>query len=416
MSNNIIKLEEIVARLNRKHRWKGNILQMYAEKLVMRVVNEEDVIKIDMTQIFLKELVREIINKEIIKIQINAKPRLGKSTIGILLGKYIFDLLCKYYPNYTKDTTFGVWNIARDESEFIGKMRDPKLMYNIIITDERNAMDETGENVTVEKAQKEMFSDVQAGRYVHTISISPEHIIDNNTDIRLIVRNKEKGVSHCRLFYRLKSGWVLIGKVDLNVMPLITNWLKVEERFMRKIKDNYDNEKLKAQDSRYIQKWRERDFYIDYMYRKYEKMELMNKEGIMRERELAYAEIFLEVTEKCKKLVKVLTISNLKRVTMNYVETAFKSRKIPYSMIGSDKTSERVLSVLSMYRSIYEINQSLVGLRSRFFKKKIVEEDYLKQKKSLEEVGEELMESIKLQLEEWERYAYLNQKYHTILK
>ena len=99
----------------------------------------------------LKELEREVKNKEIISGQINAKPRMAKSTIAILLGKFIFALLKKY--NYKEaDKEFSMDNMARDQGERAKKMREPQRMHDIIITDENNALEDTGENATVECA------------------------------------------------------------------------------------------------------------------------------------------------------------------------------------------------------------------------------------------------------------------------
>ena len=129
----------LMAKLGKKHKWRGNILQLMAERYYLYATSEEELLQIDMTEPFLRELRREVSNKEIIKAIINSKMRLGKSTVAVLLGVYIHDLMKEYYPEKMGDKEFGVWNIARDEQEYISKMRDPKLMYDVIIIDERKA-------------------------------------------------------------------------------------------------------------------------------------------------------------------------------------------------------------------------------------------------------------------------------------
>ena len=164
-----VTYKDLDANLSKKFKWTGNVLRLYAEEQVLIPTKEEDLLKRDMTDKFLKELEREIKFKEIWKIQINGKMRMSKSTLGITFLRYGISLLNKYFPQETNSKEWSMKNIARDDQEYTKKMRNPDLMFDMILIDEENALEDTGENASIEKAQKEVSSNVQAGRYVHNL-------------------------------------------------------------------------------------------------------------------------------------------------------------------------------------------------------------------------------------------------------
>lgn len=404
--------KDIVAKIEEGHKWEGNILQKMAEEIARYSIPIEEIVKIDLSVKLLKELEREVKNKEIISLQINSKPRLGKSTLGILLGKFIYDTLKKYEMK-KKEDVFGMDNIARDQNEKVKKMRNPDLMYDVIVTDESNALEDTGENATVEKAQRDVFSDVQAGRYVHGIWVCPDGIMDKNTDIKLEVRNKDKGLIHTRVSYHLRTsfyeGWVLIGVADFDVTELIRQWLLVEGRFMRYLKEKRED------DRKYVEYWAKRDFYVQYMCKKYEKMELMNREGILHARDLDYAEIRQTVINSLKELAK-LTIIPIQRLRSNVIakiEMEFRRRKMPLSIIGRSGEFERVMSMINTYRSLTEVKQNINSLKVRYAKGKIKEDEFNKTATILKKAEEELENEIRESEEQLDRLVRLNAKYNT---
>ena len=77
----ITTVNDVIAKINDSHRWKGNILQKLAEEIIRSTLPVEEVVKNDVTERLLKELEREVRNQEIISLQINAKPRMAKSTL-----------------------------------------------------------------------------------------------------------------------------------------------------------------------------------------------------------------------------------------------------------------------------------------------------------------------------------------------
>lgn len=413
---NKASMESILANINKGHKWVGNILQKIAEESVRYGIPIEETIKCDLSEKLLKELERQIKNKETISLQINSKPRLGKSTLGILLGMYIHNVLKKYKMKSEEDY-FGMKNMARDQNEKIKKMRNPELMYDIIVTDESNALEDTGENVTVEKAQREVFSDVQAGRYIHGIWICPEGTMDKNCDIKLEIRNKDKGLIHTRVYYFIKSsyyyGWVLIGIADFDVSNLIKNWnKKVEERFFRYLKEKRD------EDRKFIEYWSKKDFYVEYMCKKYEKMELMNREGILHARDLDYADIRKTIVDSLKPLaeLKIIPMQRLKNNIKSKIETEFRRRKMPMSILGKEQEYERISGQLEMYRSLVEIRSSKQMIIRQMQKNKITQNVYNESMALLKNAEEEMEREIKEREEQMIKLIKLKERYESHLK
>jgi len=412
---NRITIKDIIADVEKNYKWTGNILQMYAEKMFRYSISNEEVLKNDLSIKILKELEREVKNKEIISGQINAKPRMAKSTVAILLGKFIFGLLQKYKYK-EKDLNFSMDNMARDQGERAKKMREPERMHDIIVTDESNALENTGENSTVEKAQAEVFSDVQAGRYVHGLFVCPEGTMDKNTDWKLEIRNKSNGMVHCRVYYYMRTsmyyGWVLIGIANFDVSKLIKNWLRVEPRFFEYLKNG------KEKDKKYIEYWSKKDFYVEYMVKKYEKMELMNSEGIMHARDLDYAQIRFKVVTALKPLAELPFIS-LQRLRNNVkakVETEFKRKKMPLSILGREQEAERVMSYLGMYRSLQEIRGSIRMIIKKREKNKITENEYEETIRIMNDARKEIENEIKINEEYLRRMIKLQEKYNEFKK
>ena len=215
--------------------------------------SDEEIRKIDMTDEFWREIDEEIRNDELIDININAKVRVGKSTVGIALGKKIFNKLKKFDKRERNDK-FSMKNIARDQQEYSKVMRDPETKNTVIVTDEINELEGTGENVTIEKALLNDFSNIQAGRYVHRISCSPKGVADPNADIflEIISINRKSKVTHAHLYYNMFKGGVeymqLLGYVNIDVSSLIDTWEdKVKKSFLKDKKSKKDLEKTKEE-------------------------------------------------------------------------------------------------------------------------------------------------------------------------
>ena len=128
--------------------YKTNKFYFYAQKYAENLTRDSEIRNLDMTSEFWKEIEAEIKNDELVNININAKVRMSKSTSGIAIGAQIFNLLKKHKKR--KDGEYGINNIARDEQEYSKLMRDPNTAFTVIVTDEINEMENTGENVTLQ--------------------------------------------------------------------------------------------------------------------------------------------------------------------------------------------------------------------------------------------------------------------------
>ena len=185
-------------RQKEEKKFDTNRFYYYANEYMKRPTTNEELQAIDMTQEFMKEIEEEVIHDELVDINVNGKVRMGKSTFAIDLGRWIYGLLIKHKKRM--GGKYGIKNVARDQQEYSRIMRDKDTKFTVIVTDEINELEETGENVTVEKALSNVFSNIQAGRYVHRVSCSPKDVTDPNADVFLeviSVNKKEKMTPAC---------------------------------------------------------------------------------------------------------------------------------------------------------------------------------------------------------------------------
>lgn len=385
-----------------KIKFKGNRFYYYADRYATRPTESDDLKKIDMTEEFWREIESEIKSDELVNITINAKVRMGKSTLGIYISKRLYELLIMHKKR--KDTTpFGMWNIARDQQEYSKMMRNPDTRFTVIMTDEINALEDTGENVSVEKALNNVYADVQAGRYVHRVSCSPRNITDPNSDIILevVAVDRKKMLTHCHLFYRYHSAEYggtlnqLLGYVNFDVSEIIKTWEKEAKKyfFKRKKSDN---------DKRILKRYMKEDFYVDYIVKKYEKMDLLNKEGILRPRELDYAEVVLEIAERMRSLMRFNIISRDNIESNVYI--AYRKKKIPVSLEGINEATKKIASILRLWKGYFNLNKEINKLVEKNEKDHIVE--------TLKEEREKIMESINDEIAYWESLVEINKKYN----
>lgn len=391
--------------------------QYLANKYVEELTTETEIAEQDQTEILHKELEEYIKRKLLINITIIGNVRQGKSTTGFTLGNEILQLLHKYKE--TKENQFTMKNIARDQQEYSKKMRDPNTNHTIIVTDEHNELEEGGENVTIERQLNRVFSDVQAARYVHRISISPREIIDENSDIILevLATDRTKKTTYCKIYYRLlKAGQIyqqIIGHCIINVAETIKNWEQIQEEFYEHQKLKEKPNKTKEEDDKCsklalkIQQVAHKDYYVEYMIKKHEKMEMLTKEGIFRPRILDYAECILNVVNKLKNLTKIYNLVT-KNTIQNYIKIEFRKQKIPQSIIGEELSTREANGILSLYDAYYKTDSMIKNLNQ---KKNIKEEDITK-KEELITLKKDIKQAIDTQEEELLKYREINRKYN----
>jgi len=396
-----------------KNKFKTNSFYYYANEYRKNITEEEEIEKIDMTDVFYREVELMIKENELINIQINGRVRLGKSTEAIQIGLHIFELLKKAGMRSKKDK-FSIKNIARDDQEYSKIMRMEDTRFTVIVTDESNELEKGGENSSVEQQLQRVFSDVQAGRYVHRVSCAPKDIIDQNADIilEIVSVDKVKKVSHNKLYYRLAYGGSeciqLLGYVNIYVGDLINNW-------ENKVKKVYFKARKDKKDEKIINYWLKKDFYVQYMMKKYEKMELITKEGIFRPRILDYAESMIEVIEKLKPLTRMTNIIN-QNIVRNYVKITSRKYKIPLSIIGEELASREIFALLDLYKGFHKISKDINGVDNQLAKGKMTITEHAFKLKDMQKMRDELFSAIKMQEDEYKRYSEIQKRYNKHLR
>lgn len=347
---------------NNKKIWDVNRLYYHAKKLLEKPTEEKLIEKEDMTEELLLELEQQIKKGDIILININGKMRTGKSTLALALGKWIFDML-KKYGHQPKTAEFGIFNIARDQIELSIKQRDPKLANTVIVTDEFADLEEGGINSTVERALLSQFSNVQAGRYIHGIFCSPKEIIDHNADIQIevISIDKETYTTHARLYYRMFNAGQeivqLLGHINICVKDIIENWeVNIKPNFHA---NNITDKKLQEE--------AKKDWYVEYVLRKYKKMELITKHGIFHWRELLYAELRLKAIEEQEKEIPI-TLSADKDSARSTIQHIAREMKLPMSILGEEREAGSIMPTIKNILKIRKYQKESVKIEYKYKK------------------------------------------------
>lgn len=401
-----------------------NTLYWYANKYTQNVTETEEIEKIDMTNIFLNEIDYMIEEGELINITINGRVRTGKSTLSFKIGEIIWDGLKKYGYRDKKEK-FGMRNICRDQQEYNKKMRNPETAFTVLCTDEKNTLETTGENSTVERAMEQTMSDVHAGRYVHRVSCSPKDTLDDNSDIILTITgiDKDTCTTHAKLYYRYAEGGMeniqLLGYIRISVYDIIKNWIKIKKKY-------YKPHRTKA-DEKEIEEWKKKDYYIEYVIKKHEKMELITQEGILRPRILDYAEMILAIVKKLKGLTKINRVVDANMIR-NTVKAVAREQKIPMSIIGEQLATQEVQGILKLYENYHQLNKRIYiteakakEIKTKFNDGKILQDEYKRltedidiKIKQLKEIQSALIQTANDQEEELEKYQEINKQYQTI--
>lgn len=391
-------------------KFKVNSFWHLANEFNRNLTEEEEISKIDQTGLFWDEINTMIETGELVIININGKVRLGKSTAGIYIGQQIFKILQK--NGHRIGETFSMNNIARDQQEKSKLMRDPTTQFTVLVTDESNELEKGGENASAESALNKVFSDVQAGRYVHQVACSPKELVDPNADILLEVVgcDKTSRTTHMNLYYRLFKGGQeyiqLLGYVNVCVHDLISIWEdKLKKVFLQTSKTR--------KEQTFVDYWIKKDFFCYYMIKKYEKMELITKHGINRPRMLDYAEVIIETVQRLQKLCKLNSVIN-HDIVRNYIKMGFRKAKIPTSIVGEELATREAMGILKLHLSYHRVMKELKGIKKKVKDPKFsrilpeLEEELILRNDMLSELGD----AIHIQEEELKRYKEVNERYN----
>lgn len=382
-----------------------NTLRKRAERFASETTSNDEIFRMDITNLLEKEIRYQVKNGEIVIIEVKGKPRTGKSTVGLVIGEDWIDDELKSCGKKEKSLKFGMRNVARDEQEYSEKMSNGTLMNDVILTDEQNELEKGGENATTEQQLKSVFSDVQAGRYVHRVSVSPEQVIDDNSDIWIetVGIDSRTMITHCRVYYRINNAqtkfWQPIGYINVSVRRLIKNWEeKVKKVFLRTKKSD--------KEEKFISDWSRKDFYVLYMIKKYQKMELITRYNILRPRDLPFAKVILEVVKDLKAMTEYMTLDV--DLVKNYVEMGIRKNNLRASIIGKKLVTDRANGILKVYRSYHRAKKQEKAEIARAEDKGGDIKQIVKRYKEIYSTMEKV---ISKQLEEFELYVGVYNEY-----
>lgn len=342
-----------------KPKYRTNTFYYYAQKYRQHLIEEDKLQATDWTPLYRKEQEQIIKKGELWNQTINGRVRTGKSTVGMMEGKHIAQHINTHHRTQkNQKITFGMENIARDDQEYSEKMKNPKLFQTVIVTDESNELEHGGENVTIEKQLQSVWSNIHAGRYVHKIWCCPNDVVDDNSDIILevVAIDPNTKTTHCNLYYRLLRGGQketpqLLGHVNINVAPLIKNWEKhVKKIFLKPTKNTKDQKKISY--------WQKKDFYVNYMVKKYEKMELLTQHGVFRPRLMKLSTLLLNVINETKTLTKRKRGINYEFIEVQ-IDKWSRILQIPLTIPGRRLAGDKAYGIIKMYKSYYQICQEI---------------------------------------------------------
>ncbi len=239
-----------------------------------------------------------------------------------------------------------------------------------IAIDEFDDLENIGENSTVDQAMLNNISKIQAVNYVHRGYCSPNDTPDEGSDIILHVveANKPTMTTRCRLYYKLLKGsqrYVqLLGFVDIYVGHIIKNWKeqKIEDIYYKQYKTKKEHDKL--------DKWAKKDWYIYYQIRKKEKIDMINKLGIFRTKDLDYSDIYLQTVRDLMIMTKMKGGINTKRIK-NHVKMLCRQNKIPTTLLGDQVMAERPEGILTLYADQQENLKRLQIYKTKNYKAEI---------------------------------------------
>ena len=204
----------------------------------------------NLTEEFHYELEQKVKKGELINININGPVRTGKSTTASAIVVEIKKLIEKHHK---VKRPMGNKNILRDQNEYSRtvKRRPEEFKHEADQIDEWAEMEQSGYNSTIEDKFLKQFSDVQAGRYYHRVACSPGDTTDKNSDILLqtVPGSRQNGKTLLILSYRATHGEITqaitLGHIIIDVKEVL-----------------------------------EADWYKEYLRKKEEKWELMNKHNV----------------------------------------------------------------------------------------------------------------------------------------
>lgn len=303
-----------------------NQLQQLAYHYHDKLIDDTDIRKNDITDIFFQELATMVQQREPICININGPVGSSKSTtgiqIGIILGRY-------------KNITITVDHIYRDQYEFMKAVKTKQLTHTVSIIDEYNEMEMTGENASHQQSFWEDYSSIHAQTFNDRVICSPASMPDKNSNIHLdiMATDKTKKITMAEVsFLYIKKGQRIlqtIGHIRVDVSEALT-----------------------------------KDWYQDYVKNKFDKMTLATKFGVTRVKDIDHAHIHLEVVDRLKDAAKLGPVD--KDLISTMTEVVAWEHRMEYSMIADLQFVKRIYSILHLITKMSSIQNDISKLQKKY--------------------------------------------------
>ena len=328
----------------RETKFKADNFWVLAMEAMDNMVTPGEQRKKDLTEIFWYEIEQRIKKGELININLTGTVRTGKSTTAMAICWEIKRIIERYWK---VQRPMGNKNIVRDQNEYsrLVKNRKEEYKHECDVIDEWAEMELAGYNATIEEKYLKDFSDRQAGRYYHRIACSPGNQTDSNADILLqtVPGSRSNGKTLLLLGYRTTSG------ISSQAVPIGHIVVDVKEVLAA-------------------------PWYQEYLRKKEEKWELMNKHNVKSPRELEYADIILRTFERMKG-VAAYGLNKRKHFKIPLFQEADK-KGVWFSILGDKDVLETLEGMGETYQLIKEGEIKLEKMKHKYEEGAITEKQY----------------------------------------
>lgn len=317
-----------------------------------RAVTESEALEFDLTDLFWQGIKDKVTSDELLVILIRGEVRTWKSTTGAKIKREVNKLIYSLKKRPTPVNEYKT--IMADQTEFIRfiKLDERELC---ILIDEYNTMAEGGANASTEQQIYQTYGDVFASRHVHRISCNPTHLSDSNAFIHLETMGKLKGkdgFSRCKLIYQDNVEGVrqTLGHVDIYTWDVVENW---ETR----IKDTFYKINKTDADKAYLEKEKEKDWYVKYYIKKEKRQDLLIKEGVRDIRELEFSTVVMGVYKELRELAEVGKLKQ--EVILSTIKDVCRREGKIYSMYAELDVMTKVKSLLGLITELTNYKKKL---------------------------------------------------------
>ena len=143
------------------------------------------------------------------------------------------------------------------------------------------------------------------------------------------------------------------------------------------------------------QKWKYYNkLYADYRNRKFKKMDLMNKEGIMHMRELIFADIILKVYNQLKGFAGIVNIN--KDMIEGKINMELKKIRYPLTIYAMEVIKSRINGLITQKKTIERLRYETFKKKNPISLKTKIDYEIKELEKGLQEEEKELNHLIEI--------------------